>query len=131
MCVHPPPERMPTFVDAIRRGLEDKRSAHAFAELIGRVGKEIGGTAADDARPVVFHFHTNLNPMALAGSAAPRSPAHGEPRRGVGAPSEPAHAGKRHGRARRPAHRRKDTTMTEPQNVNSGAPSTPAADVCR
>lgn len=89
---------------AIRRGLEDKRYAHAFAELIGKVGKEIGGSAADgDARPVVFHFHTNLNPMALAGSAAaPRSLAHGEPRRGVSAPNAPAHAGKRRGRAGAP-----------------------------
>ncbi len=88
---------------AIRRGLEDPRYAHAFAELIGRVGKEIGGSAADgDTRPVVFHFHTNFNPMALAGSAAPRSPAHGEPRRGVSAPSAPARAGKRHGRVGAP-----------------------------
>src|SRR5712692_3115783 len=86
---------------AIRRGLEDPRYAHAFAELIGRVGKEIGGSAADgDTRPVVFHFHTNLNPMALAGDH--RSLAHGEPRRGVGAPSEPAHAARRRARAGAP-----------------------------
>ena len=86
---------------AIRRGLEDPRYAHAFAELIGRVGKEIGGSAADgDIRPVVFHFHTNLNPMALAGDHSPMRPTtDGEPRRGVSAPRAPARAGKRHGRA--------------------------------
>jgi len=43
-----------------------------------KLGKEIGADAAHDVKPVVFNFFTNLNPMALAGGAAPRSPAHGE-----------------------------------------------------
>ncbi len=53
----------------LRRGPEDKRSAHAIAELIGRVGKEIGGRDSVDTQPVIFNFFTNLNPLALAGSA--------------------------------------------------------------
>jgi hypothetical protein len=78
---------------AIRRGLEDPRYAHAFAELIGKVTKEIGGSAAEDTRPVVFHFHTNLNPMALAGRQSPmRRIIDGESSRGVGAPGLPAQA---------------------------------------
>ena len=61
------------LIVAIRRGLDDPRYAHAWADLIGKVGKEIGGNhGADDTRPVIFHFHTNLNPLALAGSG-PRS----------------------------------------------------------
>ncbi len=81
---------------SIRRGLEDKRYAHAFAELIGKVGREIGGNAAEDTRPVIFHFHTNLNPLALAGPQSPmRRIIDGESSRGVGAPGLPAQGGGR------------------------------------
>jgi hypothetical protein len=98
------------LVDAIRHGLEDKRSAYAFVELIGKVGKEIGGNAAEDARPVIFHFHTNLNPLALAGpQASPRRIIAGEPSHGVGAPSLPV----------QPGGGRRPSTPERPQDVTS------------
>ena len=64
------PTLLPT---AIRRGLKNEEYARGFVELVARVCKEIGGNPAQDPRPVIFHFHTNLNPMALAGSGQPRS----------------------------------------------------------
>jgi hypothetical protein len=96
---------------SIRRGLEDKRYAHAFAELIGKVGREIGGNAAEDTRPVIFHFHTNLNPLALAGPQSPmRRIIDGKPSsRAVGAPGLPVQAGG----GRRPS------TPERPQDVTS------------
>ncbi len=45
-----------------------------FLELGAKLGKEIGGTAADDTRPVIFNFFTNLNPLALAGPTPPGWP---------------------------------------------------------
>jgi len=32
--------------------------AQGWAELIGKVGKELGPEAARDTKPVVFHFYT-------------------------------------------------------------------------
>jgi len=81
---------------AIRRGLEDPRYAHAFAELIGKVTREIGADAAHDVKPVVFHFYTNLNPLALAGPNSPaRRSTDVQPSGGAGAPGLPVQAGGR------------------------------------
>jgi hypothetical protein len=67
-----------------------------WAELIGKVGKEIGAGATHDVKPVVFSFYTNLNPMALAGHQSPiRRIIDGEPNRGGGAPGLPVQAGGR------------------------------------
>jgi len=65
---------------AIRRGLKNEEYARGFGELVARVCKEIGGRDAGDPQPVIFHFHTNLNPLALSGSvlqeqrSLPRAP---------------------------------------------------------
>ncbi len=60
--------RDPTLLPAaIRRGLKAEEHARGFVELVARVCKAIGGNAAEDTRPVIFHFHNNLNPLALSG----------------------------------------------------------------
>jgi hypothetical protein len=53
------------------------------------LGKELGHEATHDTQPVIFNFHTNLNPMALAGNR--RRIISGEPSGGAIAP-EPAGA---------------------------------------
>ena len=58
--------------------------ARGFVELVARVCKEIGADAQGDTRPVIFHFHTNLNPLALA----PRSLL--QQQRSLPAPAVPA-----------------------------------------
>jgi hypothetical protein len=81
------PTLLPT---AIRRGLKNEEYARGFVELVARVCKEIGADAVHDTRPVIFNFHTNLNPMALAGPQSPmRRIIDGESSRGVGAPGLP------------------------------------------
>jgi hypothetical protein len=102
------------LIAAIRRGLDDPRYAHGWAELIAKVGKEIGADAAHDTKPVIFHFHTNLNPLALSGRVLQqqRSLPHGpEPTDGPASPSRPS-------RARRPGHHAE----------RAGLPAGPAAD---
>jgi hypothetical protein len=96
--------------NAILSGLKDRREARGWAELIAKIGKEVGTDAAHDTKPVVFNFFTNLNPMALAGpQASTRRIIDGEPSRGVGAPGLPVQAG----------GRRRPLTPERPQDVTS------------
>jgi len=70
---------------AILSGLKDRREARGWAELIAKIGKEVGTDAAHDTKPVVFHFYTNFNPLALAGPQSPtRRIIDGEHGRDVG-----------------------------------------------
>ncbi len=95
---------------AILSGLKDRREARGWAELIAKIGKEVGTDAAHDTKPVVFHFYTNFNPLALAGPlASTRRIIDGEPSRAVGAPGLPVQAGGR--RRRSPPQRPQDVTF--------------------
>jgi hypothetical protein len=90
------PELLDTVIRAGLQGQPKARNAVPFLELGAKLGKEIGADAAHDTRPVVFHFHTNLNPMALDGPQSPmRRILDGESSRGVGAPGLPAQGGGR------------------------------------
>ncbi len=67
------------------RGQRNARNAVPYVELGAKLGKEIGaGRDAVDTQPVIFHFHTNLNPLALA----PRSLL--QQQRSLPAPAVPA-----------------------------------------
>jgi len=81
-----------------------------FLELGAKLGKEIGGTAADDTRPVIFNFFTNLNPLALAGPTPPGWPVQDLPRISAflgraGMSARPRHRSVLHGHASTRAHR--------------------------
>jgi hypothetical protein len=62
------PQLLDTVIRAGLKGQPKARNAVPFLELGAKLGKEIGGNAAEDSRPVIFHFHTNLNPLALSGA---------------------------------------------------------------
>jgi hypothetical protein len=60
----------PTLLEElIERGLRGRADVgRGFAELVAKVGREIGtADAASTVRAVTYNFFTNLNPMALAG----------------------------------------------------------------
>ena len=96
------PQLLDTVIRAGLKGQPKARNAVPFLELGAKLGKEIGaGRDAVDTQPVIFHFHTNLNPLALAPRVlqqqrslppvVPPAPA---------TPGRPARAGGRRGRAR-------------------------------
>jgi hypothetical protein len=62
------PQLLDTVIRAGLKGQPKARNAVPFLELGAKLGKEIGaGRDAVDTQPVIFHFHTNLNPLALSG----------------------------------------------------------------
>jgi hypothetical protein len=73
------PELLDTVIRAGLQGQPKARNAVPFLELGAKLGKEIGADAAHDTRPVIFNFHTNLNPMALAPKPLPSGAARGIP----------------------------------------------------
>jgi hypothetical protein len=91
------PQLLDTVIRAGLKGQPKARNAVPFLELGAKLGKEIGADAEHDTRPVIFHFHTNLNPMALAPKPLPQPPV---PPTVLDAPTRPARAGGRRGRAK-------------------------------
>jgi len=73
------PELLDTVIRAGLQGQPKARNAVPFLELGAKLGKEIGADAQGDTRPIVFNFHTNLNPMALAPKPLPAGAARGIP----------------------------------------------------